>query len=159
MCFESGSCPIELLILFTILQEQLGELANSNESNFRKRERESSSCKNSCACKYYTYQSNNLEYTNFANASLLSAADSGSRHLEIVSSGVTITRLQRESSSACSSHLPNNKESRMNYFHIITYSINHVSKRVLFTLKIINSISYTHEKLSRNFQVLLVFWN
>lgn len=44
-------------------------------------------------------------------------------------------------------------------FYFITYSINHVSERVLFTLKVINLISYTHEKLSRNLQVCLVFWN
>jgi len=44
-------------------------------------------------------------YTILAKASRLSAADSGSSHFVIVSSRVTITRLQRESSSAFASHL------------------------------------------------------
>lgn len=46
-------------------------------------------------------------YTILAKASRLSAADSGSSHFVIVSSRVTITRLQRESSSAFASHLKN----------------------------------------------------
>lgn len=54
------------------------------------------------------YQSNNLEYTILAKASRLSAAASGSSHFVIVSSLVTITRLQRESSSAFTSHLNKN---------------------------------------------------
>ena len=52
-----------------------------------------------------THQSNNLEYTIFARASRLRAAEFGSSHFVIVSSRVTITRLQRESSKAFSSHL------------------------------------------------------
>lgn len=52
-----------------------------------------------------SHQSNNLEYTVFAKASLLTAAASGSSHLVIVSSRVTITLLQRESSNAFTSHL------------------------------------------------------
>ena len=51
------------------------------------------------------YQSNNLVYTILAKASRLSAAASGSSHFVIVSSRVTITRLQRESSSAFALHL------------------------------------------------------
>lgn len=51
------------------------------------------------------YQSNNLEYTVFAKASRLSAADSGSRGFVILPSGVTITRLHKESSRAFTSHL------------------------------------------------------
>uniref|UniRef100_A0A2P2MTX6 Myosin-6-like isoform X1 n=1 Tax=Rhizophora mucronata TaxID=61149 RepID=A0A2P2MTX6_RHIMU len=52
-----------------------------------------------------TSQSKSLVYTILANASLLTAADSGSSHFVIISSRVTITRLQRESSKAFASHL------------------------------------------------------
>uniref|UniRef100_A0A7C9DQU1 Uncharacterized protein n=1 Tax=Opuntia streptacantha TaxID=393608 RepID=A0A7C9DQU1_OPUST len=52
-----------------------------------------------------TIQSNNLEYTILAKASLLRAADSGSKDLVMVSSRVTIIRLQRESSKAFGSHM------------------------------------------------------
>ena len=52
-----------------------------------------------------TNQSNNLEYTILAKASLLTAAAFGSRHLVIASSRVTITRLHNESSRGFSSHL------------------------------------------------------
>jgi len=51
------------------------------------------------------YQSNNLEYTVFDKASRLKAAASGSRGLVMLPSGVTMTRLQSESSSAFASHL------------------------------------------------------
>lgn len=53
----------------------------------------------------HSYQSNNREYTVLAKASRLSAAESGSRGFVIFPSGVTITRWQRESSRAFSSHL------------------------------------------------------
>jgi len=51
------------------------------------------------------YQSNKREYSVLANPSLLTAAASGSRLLFITSSGVTITRLSRASSSEVTSHL------------------------------------------------------
>ncbi|WVZ01007.1 hypothetical protein V8G54_027076 [Vigna mungo] len=54
-----------------------------------------------------TIQSNNLEYTVFDKASRLKAAASGSRGLVMLPSGVTMTRLQSESSSAFASHMNN----------------------------------------------------
>jgi len=57
--------------------------------------------------KFFSYQSNSLEYTVFANASRLKVANSGSRGFVMFPSGVTMTRLQRESSKAFSLHLNN----------------------------------------------------
>ena len=51
------------------------------------------------------YQSNSLEYTVFAKASRLKTAASGSSGFVMLPSGVTMTRLQSESSNAFSSHL------------------------------------------------------
>jgi hypothetical protein len=56
-------------------------------------------------CLGYHYQSNNREYTVFANASLLASADSGSSVLVIISSGVTITRVISAFSKLLQSHL------------------------------------------------------
>lgn len=54
-------------------------------------------------------------YTVLAKASRLSEAASGSRHFTIFSSRVTITRLQRESSSAFASHLDKNNKPRISH--------------------------------------------
>jgi hypothetical protein len=54
---------------------------------------------------HHSYQSNSREYTVFAKASRLNAAEPGSRGFVMFPSGVTITRWQRESSRAFSSHL------------------------------------------------------
>lgn len=53
----------------------------------------------------FTHQSNNLEYIVFAKASLLVTAAAGSSGFVMLPSGVTMTRLQRESSRAFSLHL------------------------------------------------------
>lgn len=53
----------------------------------------------------FTHQSNSLEYTVLAKASRFKAADSGSSGFVMLPSGVTITRLQSESSSIFSLHL------------------------------------------------------
>jgi len=53
----------------------------------------------------FTYQSNSLEYTVLAKASRFEAADSGSSGFVMLPSGVTITRLQSESSIIFSLHL------------------------------------------------------
>ena len=53
----------------------------------------------------FQYQSNSLEYTVFANASRLKAAESGSKGFVMFPSGVTMTRWQSECSSDFTSHL------------------------------------------------------
>lgn len=79
------------------------------------------------------YQSNNLEYTTLANVSLLTAAESGSSHFVIVSSLVTITRLQRESSSALTSHLIETYELRSLVFLSYHSTCKHVNVQVKIT--------------------------
>ena len=51
------------------------------------------------------FQSNNHEYTIFANASWLVAASARSSDFVMLSSHVTMTRLQRQSSIPLTSHL------------------------------------------------------
>lgn len=129
-CFEFGSCPMEKLILSTSLvnvketciislNKFLSMRYYFSRPNFLF---QNTIFLHQTIIKYMTfamlrYQSNRREQIVFAKASLLPNAATGSSVLEIISSGVTITRLMRASSKLFASHLQHKMV--VMHFHLI----------------------------------------